>query len=193
VEKNKEDASLNTVWVALGVVAGAVLMVPITQYMPWGLVSTFETNGQIGDFVGGLLNPVIAMLAFVWLRKGVRLQQTELVETRKSLAETAASQAAQAKIAAVTALIQLELAFATDIEKRIEELQSALVRAQNDLRSADQSYLMRMAITGQKPEPQTRIDRIEEDITVEELNLIDVRKRRREIAEKLSNLAVDYL
>lgn len=34
--------------------------------------------GTLGDFVGGLLNPLFALLAFLWLRKSVVMQQEEL-------------------------------------------------------------------------------------------------------------------
>lgn len=48
--------------------------------------------GTFGDFIGGVLNPVVALLAFYWLTKSVLIQKTELAETQKILAETEKAQ-----------------------------------------------------------------------------------------------------
>jgi large-conductance mechanosensitive channel len=62
--------------------------------------------GQFGDFVGGVLNPVIAFAAFFWLAKSVRLQKKELDKTRKTLADTLAEQKEQAKTVLVSTKLQ---------------------------------------------------------------------------------------
>jgi hypothetical protein len=71
-----------------------------------------ESLGQFGDFVGGLLNPIVAYSAFYWLTQSVRLQKEELSETRAALVEAATAQTAQVqyaqtsvRIAALTAII----------------------------------------------------------------------------------------
>lgn len=61
--------------------------------------------GQFGDYIGGLLNPLIAFLAFYWLTQSVLLQKEELSETRKALTESASAQSNQVKLAARTAEI----------------------------------------------------------------------------------------
>nr|WP_312989731.1 hypothetical protein [Comamonas koreensis] len=66
---------------------------------------TYETNGALGDFFGGIMNPIIALMALIWLVKGVSLQQKELNETKIALQSSERHQAAQVKIAATTALI----------------------------------------------------------------------------------------
>ena len=53
--------------------------------------------GEFGDFIGGIVNPLIAFSAFYWLAKSVRLQKTELVETRKALEESKKAQEDQAR------------------------------------------------------------------------------------------------
>lgn len=67
---------------------------------------------QFGDFVGGLLNPLVAYAAFYWLTRSVSLQKQELAETRAALEETSASQERQAcsaqtsvRVAALSSLI----------------------------------------------------------------------------------------
>ena len=39
--------------------------------------------GAFGDFVGGLLNPIVAFAAFYWLTQSGKLQRRELSETRQ--------------------------------------------------------------------------------------------------------------
>ncbi len=55
-----------------------------------------STWGTFGDFVGGILNPLIALLAFYWLTQSVLIQKTELSETQKVLKETEKAQKEQA-------------------------------------------------------------------------------------------------
>jgi len=52
--------------------------------------------GTFGDFMGGVLNPVVALLAFYWLTKSVLIQKTELASTQKILKETEDAQRKQA-------------------------------------------------------------------------------------------------
>jgi len=52
--------------------------------------------GTFGDFIGGILNPLIALLAFYWLTQSVLIQKTELSETQKVLRETEKAQKEQA-------------------------------------------------------------------------------------------------
>ncbi len=53
--------------------------------------------GTFGDFVGGVLNPVIAFFAFYWLTKSVHYQKEELSETRQALSEAKDAQKEQAR------------------------------------------------------------------------------------------------
>ncbi len=41
--------------------------------------------GEIGDFIGGLLNPIIALLALFALIRSIQIQRDELSDTRKAL------------------------------------------------------------------------------------------------------------
>ncbi|PST95726.1 hypothetical protein C9I87_08750 [Photobacterium iliopiscarium] len=51
--------------------------------------------GTFGDFIGGLLNPIIAGLAFYWLTQSVLIQKKELSETQNVLKETENTQKKQ--------------------------------------------------------------------------------------------------
>lgn len=51
-----------------------------------------EKWGQFGDFIGGLLNPIVAFGAFYWLTQSVKIQKLELYETKKALQDAAEAQ-----------------------------------------------------------------------------------------------------
>ncbi|MDC4276315.1 hypothetical protein NQ637_17955, partial [Acinetobacter baumannii] len=53
--------------------------------------------GPVGDFFGGILNPIFALFAFYWLTYSVRLQIKELKETREELKKAAAAQVESAR------------------------------------------------------------------------------------------------
>lgn len=93
-------------WLIVGF--GLVLTV---SYFSWFIYHSIPVSinsgdwGTLGDFIGGILNPIIAFSAFYWLTKSVRIQKEELGETRATLDDTLAAQGAQIKISAYTALI----------------------------------------------------------------------------------------
>ncbi|MGZ8165661.1 MAG: hypothetical protein ACXWTL_04880 [Methylobacter sp.] len=72
--------------------------------------------GTFGDYVGGILNPVIAAFAFYLIAETYKLQKdayslqkTELAETRKLLEVSINAQRDQIKLAALTALLNSNL------------------------------------------------------------------------------------
>lgn len=95
--------------------------------------------GQFGDFVGGILNPVIAFGALFMLTISVLIQKTELAETREQLTESKKAQEEQARmqllsatIAAKSILYNHHLEFETRIAKRIQLIQHAPENAFGD-------------------------------------------------------------
>ncbi len=85
-------------WLAI-----AFIIVIPAVYVVWFYgVNEFQVStdsaiwGTFGDFVGGILNPLIAILAFYWLTQSVLIQKTELSETQKVLKETEKAQREQA-------------------------------------------------------------------------------------------------
>lgn len=54
--------------------------------------------GALGDYFGGLLNPVLAFLSFIALLWTLKLNQEELAETRKELARAAKAQEDSKKV-----------------------------------------------------------------------------------------------
>lgn len=87
--------------------AGCALL----TYMVWfwlvkqqPLSNNSDTWGAFGDFLGGVLNPVVAYAAFYWLTQSVRLQKRELSETRLALQEAATHARMSVRLDALTAL-----------------------------------------------------------------------------------------
>ncbi|MFA5920610.1 MAG: hypothetical protein WC856_04895 [Methylococcaceae bacterium] len=79
----------------------------------WNVFQNLSKNtgnwGTFGDYVGGILNPVIAAFAFYLIRETYKLQKTELKETRKLLKVSTDAQNDQVKLAALTALLNSNL------------------------------------------------------------------------------------
>lgn len=100
----------NSISASRWLIIGFGLLLPIV-YFSWFIYHSIPASissgdwGTLGDFIGGILNPIIAFSAFYWLTKSVRIQKEELVETRATLDDTLAAQSAQIKISAFTALI----------------------------------------------------------------------------------------
>ena len=74
-----------------------------------GLSTENGVWGTFGDYVGGILNPLIAAFAFYLIAKTYELQKTELEETRKLLEDSRDTQDKQLKIAALTTLLKSNL------------------------------------------------------------------------------------
>jgi hypothetical protein len=79
--------------------------------LPWS--EKPDTWGQFGDYIGGVLNPIVALCALAWLTRSVKLQERELSETRRALADSAQAQRDQLqvmrndqKLASLSALVQ---------------------------------------------------------------------------------------
>lgn len=79
-----------------------VIGIPLVYAIWFGVINKQSLSldssfwGTFGDFVGGILNPVIALLAFYWLTMSVLIQKTELSATQNILAETESVQREQA-------------------------------------------------------------------------------------------------
>lgn len=70
-----------------------------------GLSDKSEVWGTFGDYLGGILNPIIAVFAFYLIAKTYELQKKELEATRSLLEVSTDAQKNQIKLAALTALL----------------------------------------------------------------------------------------
>lgn len=90
-----------------------------------------DSWGQFGDFLGGVMNPLIAFGAFYWLTTSVRLQKTELAETRKALQDSHKAQERHATTALMAAQIQaanIRLAAVSNMLNHHRNRRAALLR-----------------------------------------------------------------
>ena len=82
---------------------GAVLIIVsiLLFYFLWFFSNDYRIGsdtaawGAFGDYVGGILNPLVALLAFYWLTQSVLIQKTELAETKKALKDSSDAQQEQ--------------------------------------------------------------------------------------------------
>ncbi|HCM0840930.1 TPA: hypothetical protein N2779_004452 [Vibrio parahaemolyticus] len=101
MDSNSIDKKVQvTQWAALFVL---VLSVAVYIYWFWyvngqGISTDSTVWGAFGDFVGGLLNPIIALSALYWLTVSVKVQKQELAEARESLIDTVRGQKQQTKL-----------------------------------------------------------------------------------------------
>ncbi|MCX7206212.1 MAG: hypothetical protein NT086_09585 [Proteobacteria bacterium] len=73
---------------------GGIALVLLCSYFYWfGIYSNGEISvnsadwGTLGDFFGGLLNPLVSLFALIWLKKSVDLQNRQIEEMRASAIE----------------------------------------------------------------------------------------------------------
>ena len=84
----------------------------ISIYMGWFIlqgqdISTSSSDwGSFGDFIGGVINPLIAFFAFYWLTISVLIQKRELSDTRQALIDSEKAQRKQAETSVLTAKLQ---------------------------------------------------------------------------------------
>ncbi|MGU5759638.1 hypothetical protein [Aeromonas hydrophila] len=89
-----------------------------------------STWGQIGDYFGGLLNPIISFTTLIFLIKAYYSQRQELEETKAALEATAEYNRKQTKLMVMSKTIQ-QLSTKVDITyKQIGSLQDEINRAE---------------------------------------------------------------
>ncbi|MDF4434513.1 hypothetical protein P3441_23190 [Vibrio parahaemolyticus] len=74
----------------------SVLSAYIYQFGSMDLSHDQSIWGSFGDYVGGVLNPVIALLALIYIVKTYNTQKEELIETKNALSQSASAQKEQA-------------------------------------------------------------------------------------------------
>lgn len=105
-----DSKGIKTGWVIATLVGIAVAVVGFYMFnFHKGLSVENEIWGTFGDYVGGILNPVIAGFAFYLIAETYKLQKKELEATRKLLQVSADAQKDQIKLAALTARLNLNL------------------------------------------------------------------------------------
>ncbi|MEC4749776.1 hypothetical protein [Methylomicrobium sp. Wu6] len=114
-----ESNEIDTKWILL-ILISAVLIIIVFYFVNfnshllngeewWKVFQNLSNNtgawGTFGDYVGGILNPVIAAFAFYLIAKTYELQKRELKTTTSLLKVSTDAQKDQIKLAALTALL----------------------------------------------------------------------------------------
>ena len=107
-----------------------VAMVAVLMYVNqfWGklrfpLSEDPAVWGQFGDYIGGVLNPLCAYMAFIWLARSYMLQKSELAETRIALEHSQQAQQLQAETSYAASRIE-----ATNIHINVLGVQANIER-----------------------------------------------------------------
>ncbi|ENM1934497.1 hypothetical protein AB6T40_003463 [Vibrio cholerae] len=99
MEPNKIESSVKT---SKKVAVCLMAVIPFSYFLWFYIINGIPISndssiwGSFGDFIGGILNPIIAFLAFYWLTQSVLIQKTELAATQNILKETEKAQREQA-------------------------------------------------------------------------------------------------
>lgn len=138
IENKIRSQVLISYGVAIGIAVAVVLTYVVSLWHVHGLTATNDPSawGQFGDYVGGLLNPLIAGLAFYWLTQSVQLQHKEMSETREALKQSAAAQDLQVEQAVKAAQINALHALLTSHNQEIavlSDLENQAVNKRADL------------------------------------------------------------
>jgi hypothetical protein len=123
-------------WPVIAVVALFVISLVAYLFQFGGPGSVFsteqETWGQLGDYMGGLTNPLVSLAALYFLFRAFLIQKREFRATTKALTKGAAEQAKQvnavmksAEIGAHTARLQTSLGLKQYMANEIEHISNA--------------------------------------------------------------------
>ncbi|MCS4292715.1 large-conductance mechanosensitive channel [Comamonas sp. BIGb0152] len=89
--------------------------------------------GAFGDFIGGVLNPIVAFAAFFWLTESVKIQKEELAKAHAALSNANKAQEKlvengrnSEKLAALNALINANYSKLKSLNERIQEMDRAI-------------------------------------------------------------------
>ena len=75
--------------ISFSIIVFVFLMLCLAYYLRFGEslnlpLTTDPTDwGSFGDYIGGILNPFIALFAFYWLTSSIRTQVKELTDSRE--------------------------------------------------------------------------------------------------------------
>ena len=119
------------VLIGLIVAIAAIVAVSIAYMAKFGFVtsSSQELWGQFGDYFGGVLNPIFAMLAFLAVLTTLSLQIAEFREASKMLSLQAASSSKQVELLQREKTEESILRVLEDIDSRLSHELSTQVTA----------------------------------------------------------------
>jgi len=96
--------------VVIAVLAVVVLGIFFVNFWRLPLAQSVERWGQFGDYMGGVLNPLVALAALLLLARSIALQRAEMAEARRVLSDQAQSAKLSAQLAGYSSMINSALA-----------------------------------------------------------------------------------
>lgn len=126
---------MNKLLIVVGTIAGVVLLIPIVSYVSmygYQLSDSQELWAQFGDFFGGLLNPIYALLAFLALLYTISLQSVELRQTTTEFRRSADSMQQQLDHYKDTAKKEDLYRIIEDIDSDLEKLYETIVSPEGE-------------------------------------------------------------
>ncbi|MFY7005183.1 hypothetical protein [Acinetobacter pittii] len=142
LEKIDQDINFHRILVVL--IIFVVFFFYLIMMKRLNLPTEVESWGTVGDFFGGILNPIFALFAFYWLTYSVRLQIKELKETREELKKAATAQEESARH-----------------QKAIAELENENVITQKDLLALQERTLLSQKEANEAQQKQIEIQNFE--------------------------------
>ena len=98
----EENIIIAITLIALTVISSYVINFSNFSFCHLNFSTKNDDWGTFGDYIGGVLNPIIAFCALYWIVKTYNLQKIELSKTEEALKN-------QTKLAALTALLNAKL------------------------------------------------------------------------------------
>ncbi len=179
----------------------SIFIITLASYIGWFFLSQGQFLsvksadwGAFGDFVGGLLNPLIAYSAFYWLTVSVIVQKRELAETKQALIDSSKAQQEQVKMQAAQVQVQKELMIAqkeqvTEVYRSSAiEVISIRLREFTMKLESEHSYRNGVALNAMQPGGNAKTMSREGEIINSELELVNSNKVINELEAKHKKL-----
>lgn len=162
----------------VGVVGLVTVMAYITRFhqtLKFPLSDSPAVWGAFGDYIGGVLNPLCAYMAFIWLVRSYALQKTELADTKKTLQEAQKAQTEQARLALITAQTQSFSIRLTVLGSTLNRLRAGHARAvaHANLHGLDSSFVVDDGSTINVKSAIVSLHKIIEDVEATEGTILD--------------------
>ncbi|MBL1262426.1 hypothetical protein [Candidatus Methylomicrobium oryzae] len=182
IRKNKTESNgISTKWVLLTLISVVLIVVVfyfvnfnshlLKDHAWWSVYQNLSkdtgTWGTFGDYIGGILNPIIAAFAFYLIAKTYELQKTELKATRNLLEVSTNAQQNQIELAALTALLDSNLTKISLLQtEKISFLQGPTLTLEQESRKNGIETIKNSRLTGDARDEQIKQRRaqIEEEI-----------------------------
>ncbi|NRF17531.1 hypothetical protein [Vibrio coralliilyticus] len=177
---NKKIDKVIWPWVILAIFLGALVSIYVYRFHEFDWSKTPSDWGTIGDYFGGLLNPVVSALALYFLIKAYLTQKEELSETREVLKQTAESnkevsesQKKLLKTQYLTSLINSEYQRVDYLYRELERCTEAIVnnrntidRDGNELNSGDSAKRYRKNLIRDIAKINDKLKKLNEELAV---------------------------